>query len=257
VPSNFSLDPSDDYYGATNGRLTADGTLAEYIEFAYKVWGNEVQSHQFSHLPKWVNTDRYTIEARAATGNPTKDQMRLMVQALLADRFQLTAHFETREVPVFELRLGKSGKPGPKLISHADGPPCDKPGGSPFKEAPGFHFVCHTFSPFIDLGTKMIVGSRDVSMEVVAGTISEALAGPLAFGRPIIDKTGLTGRFDFTLEWSPQRRTFAVSDSPVASDPIGPTPLEALRDQLGLKLESTKASIQILVIDKAERPSEN
>jgi uncharacterized protein (TIGR03435 family) len=94
-------------------------------------------------------------------------------------------------------------------------------------------------------------------MDVLAGTISEALAGPLAFGRPIIDKTGLTGRFDFMLEWAHERRTTAGSDSPVASDPIGPTPLEALRDQLGLKLESAKASIPILVIDKVERPSEN
>src|ERR1019366_2689936 len=205
VPSNFPLDPSDDY-GATNGRLTADDTLAEYIEFAYKVWGNEVQSREISHSPKWVNTDRYTMEARAATGNPTKDQMRLMVQALLADRFQLTAHFETREVPVFELRLAKPGKPGPKLISHADGPPCDKPDASPVAEVPRFHFVCHAFSPYLDLGTKFVIGSRDVSMDVLAGTLSEALAGPLAFGRPIIDKTGLTGRFDFTLEWARERR---------------------------------------------------
>jgi bla regulator protein BlaR1 len=256
VPSNSSLDPSDDY-GVTNGRLSADETLAEYIEFAYKVWGNEVQSREFSHLAKWVNIDRYTVEARAAAGNPTKDQMRLMVQSLLADRFQLTAHFETREVPVFELRLAKPGKQGPKLISHADGPPCDQPGASPVADAPGLHFACHSFSPYIDLGTKFLLGSRDVSMDVLAGTLSEILGGPLAFGRPIIDKTGLTGRFDFTLEWARERRAPAGFDSSVASDPIGPTPLEALRDQLGLKLESTKAAIPILVIDKVERPSEN
>ena len=150
VPLNYSLDPSDDDI-ATNGRLTADETLAEYIEFAYKVWGNEAQSREFSHSAKWVNTDRYSIEAQA-TGNPTKDQMRLMMQTLLAERFQLTAHFETREVPVFELRLAKPGKPGPKLIPHADGPPCDKPGASPVKEVPDFHFACHTLSPMIDLG---------------------------------------------------------------------------------------------------------
>jgi bla regulator protein BlaR1 len=256
VPSNFPLDPSEDY-GATNGRLTADGTLAEYIEFAYKVWGTEVQSREFSRLAKWVDADRYSIEARAETGNPTKDQMRLMVQALLADRFQLTAHFETREVPVFELRLAKPGEPGPKLISHADAPPCDKPDVSPVAEVPGFHFACHNLSTYLDLGTRFMLGSRDVSMDVLAGTLSEILGGPMAFGRPIIDKTGLTGRCDFTLAWAHERRTPPGSDAPVASDPIGPTPLEALRDQLGLKLESTKASIPILVIDKVERPSEN
>jgi bla regulator protein BlaR1 len=256
VPANFPLDPSGDY-GATNGRLSVNDTLAAYIEFAYKVWGNEVQSREFSRLAKWVDTDLYTIEARVATGNPTKDQMRLMVQTLLADRFQLTAHFETREVPVFELRLAKAGKPGPKLIAHADGPPCDKPGASPVADAPGFYFACHTFSPYFDLGTRLVLGSRDVSMDMLAGTLSEILGGPLAFGRPIIDKTGLTGSFDFTLEFARERRTSPGFDSPVASDPTGPTALEALRDQLGLKLESTKASIPILVIDKLERPSEN
>ena len=74
----------------------------------------------FAHLPKWVITDRYSIDARAA-GNPTKDQMRLMVQSLLADRFQLAAHFATQEVPVFALTVVKDGKLGPKLIAHADG----------------------------------------------------------------------------------------------------------------------------------------
>jgi bla regulator protein blaR1 len=258
APSNFPLDASNEY-GATNGRLTADAMLATYIEFAYKVWGTEVQNREFSHLPKWVasDTERYTVDARAATGNPTKDQMRLMVQALLADRFQLKAHFEIREVPVFDLRLAKPGKLGPKLIPHADGPPCDKPGASPADDAPSFHFVCHEFSPYLDLGAKMMLGSRDASMDALAGGMSEALGGPLAFGRPIIDKTGLTGRFDFTLEWANERRRQPGSDLPVVSDPGGPTPIEALRDQLGLKLESTKAAIPILVIDKVERPSEN
>ena len=256
VPSNFPLDPSEDYV-ATNGRLTADETLAGYIEFAYKVWGNQAQTREFSRLAKWVNTDRYSIEARAAIGNPTKDQMRLMVQALLADRFQLTAHFEVRQVPVFELRLAKPRKLGPKLISHAHGPPCDKPDASPVEDVPSFHFACHTLSPFLDLGATLMLGSRDVSMDALAGTLSEFLAGPLAFGRPIIDKTGLTGTFDFTLEWARERRTAPGFDSSGASDPTGPTALEALHDQLGLKLESAKASIPILVIDKVERPSEN
>jgi uncharacterized protein (TIGR03435 family) len=256
VPANFPLDPSD-YFGPTNGRLTANDTLAEYIEFAYKVWGNEVQNREFSRSAKWADTDLYTIDARAPTLNPTRDQMRLMVQALLAERFQLKAHFESREVPVYELRLANPGKAGPKLIPHADAPPCDKLDASPVPDVPGFHFACHTFSPYIDTGTKFFVGSRDVGMDVLAGTLSEILGGPLAFGRPIIDKTGLTGTFDFTLEWAHERRTPPGFDSPGPSDPIGPTALEALHDQLGLKLESTKASIPILVIDKVERPSEN
>jgi bla regulator protein blaR1 len=255
VPSNFPLTPWDDY-SPTNGRLRADSTLAGYIGFAYKLWSNDVQSREFSRLPKWVDTDRYTIEARAATGDPTKDQMRLMVQSLLADRFRLAVHFEARDVPVFELRLAKPGKPGPKLISHADGPPCDKPGVSPGEGLPGFPADCHSLSAISKPGTTLVmVGSRDVTMDVLAGAFSGSV--PLGLSRPVIDRTGLKGTFDFTLEWAREPRTPATSDSPPPSVPIGPTPIEALRLQLGLNLEPAKPSVPILVIDRVERPSEN
>ena len=255
VPSNLSLTPWDDYR-ATNGRFRADVPLSAYIEFAYKLWPNELQSRELSHLPKWASTDRYSIEARAATANPTKDQMRLMVQSLLADRFRVAAHFETREGPAFELKLAKPGTAGPKLIPHADGPPCDKPGSSPGDGLPGFPANCHSLSVIAKPGTMLIlVGSRDVTMDVLAGAFSGAI--PLGLGRAVIDKTGFTGKFDFTLEWMPEPRTPAASDAPPASAPAGPTPLEALRDQLGLKLEPTKASLPILVINRVERPSEN
>jgi hypothetical protein len=112
--SNLPLTPWDDY-AATNGLFRATAALSDYIQFAYELWPNELQSRELSHLPKWVATDRYSIEARAATRNPAKYQMRLMVQSLLADRFQLTAHFDAREVPVLELRLAKAGQPGPKF----------------------------------------------------------------------------------------------------------------------------------------------
>jgi hypothetical protein len=92
APSNLTLTPWDDY-SASNGRFRADATLSTYVQFAYKLWPTEMQSRELSRLPKWVSTDRYSIEARAATANPTKDQMRLMVQSLLAERFQLAAHF--------------------------------------------------------------------------------------------------------------------------------------------------------------------
>jgi uncharacterized protein (TIGR03435 family) len=255
VPSNFSLTPWDDY-SATNGRFRADASLLTYIEFAYKLWPNELQSREFSHLPKWAANDRYSIEARAASGNPTKDQMRLMVQSLLADRFQLATHFDARDAPVFELRLAKAGQLGPKLVSHADGPPCDKPGTSPGEGLPGFPFDCHSLSAIPKPGTVLVlVGSRDVTMDVLAGALSSLISAGL--GRPVIDKTGLTGRFDFTLEWAHEPRAPAATDSPAPSAPVGPTPIEALRDQLGLRLEPAKASLPVLVIDHVERPSEN
>jgi uncharacterized protein (TIGR03435 family) len=73
----------------------------------------------------------------------------------------------------------------------------------------------------------------------------------------VIDKRGRQGKFDFTLEWAPEPKRSAASDSPERSAPVGPTPIEALRDQLGLKLEPARTSLPILVIDKVERPSEN
>jgi hypothetical protein len=112
-------------YRPTGGHFKADFPLLIYIEFAYKIPPVATVEHEmFAHLPKWINTDSYSIEARAAAGNPTKDQMRLMMQSLLADRFALAAHFETKEMPVFALSLVKAGKLGPKLISHADGRAC-------------------------------------------------------------------------------------------------------------------------------------
>jgi bla regulator protein blaR1 len=176
---------------------------------------------------------------------------------LLAKRFQLAAHFEAREIPVFELRLAKEGQQGPKLISHADGPPCDKPGTSPGQGLPGFPGACHSLSAIDKPGTPphILVGSRDVTMDVLAGTLSSLPS--LGLGRPVIDKSGFRGRFDFTLEWAREPRGPAASDSPTPVDPAGPTPIEALRNQLGLKLEPAKASLPILVIDRVERPSEN
>jgi bla regulator protein blaR1 len=257
VPSNVALTPWDDY-SPTNGRFRGDATLSTYIQFAYKLWPNEMQSRELSRLPQWVSTDHYSVEARAASTNPTKDQVRLMVQSLLAERFRLAAHFEAREVPVFELMLAQPGKPGPRLVPHADGPPCDKPGTSPGEGLPGFPGDCHSLSAIDKPGAipgsmLVVVGSRDISTDVLAGALSIL---PLGVGRPVIDKTGLAGRFDFTLEWAREPRAPAASEAPPPA-PSGPTPIGALRDQLGLKLAPSKASLPILFIDKVERPSDN
>ena len=80
-----------------------------------------------ARLPKWVDTDLFEIDAKVA-GNPTKDQMRLMMQSLLAERFHLAVHYETQDIPIYALTLMKPGTWGPKLIRHADGPPCDVSG---------------------------------------------------------------------------------------------------------------------------------
>jgi bla regulator protein BlaR1 len=253
VPPDFPLSAGD-AYRPTGGLFRASFPLSVYIEFAYKVWPDEGQRRQLSQLPKWVSTDSYRIEARAATGSPTKDQMRLMMQSLLADRFQLASHFETREVPVFALTLVRAGKPGPKLIAHADDPPCGNPGEAPGPGLRGFPPDCGSLV-LNNRSGSMLLGSRNITMDVLANSLSVA---PLELGRPVIDKTGLKGSFDFTLQWT------AETAGPAASEPVGPppetggpSPLQALRDQLGLKLESARGPVQILVVDRVERPSEN
>jgi bla regulator protein blaR1 len=252
VAPSFALNAGE-AYRSTGGYFRADFPVSVYIEFAYKLWPTQELSRMLAHLPEWVTNDRYTIDARAA-GNPTKDQIRLMMQSLLADRFHLASHFETHEVPVFALTLVKAGKLGPKLISHADGPPCDKVGASPGPGLIGFPPSCGSLAVLRKSGgALMLTGYRDATMDMLASSLYV-----MNLGRPVINETGLSGRFDYTIEWAPESNSPAPSDSPAApSDPLGATSVQALRDQLGLKLESTKGPVPILVIDKVERPSEN
>jgi uncharacterized protein (TIGR03435 family) len=251
VPPNIPLNFGD-AFRSTGGYFKADFPLSVYIEFAYKIWPSEDQEREmFAHLPAWVTTDRYSIDARAA-GNPTKDQMRLMVQSLLAERFKLTTHFETQERGVLALTSVQAGKLGPKLIPHAEGPPCDRPGASPGPGFAGFPPLCGSLAMLrISGGALMMAGYRDLTMD----TLAASLAGIVGQGRTVIDRTGLTGRFDYTLEWAPDP---PLSASPAAPPELaGPTSLQALHDQLGLKVESTRGPVQVLVIDGVERPSEN
>src|SRR5438045_115364 len=124
APPSFPLDAGD-AFRPTGGLFHADFPVTVYVQFAYKFrFTPEQMQTVLARLPKWVATDRFSIQARAE-GNPTKDQFRLMMQSLLAERFKLVLHFETQEAPVFALTLAKPGKLGPKLRPHADGPPCE------------------------------------------------------------------------------------------------------------------------------------
>jgi uncharacterized protein (TIGR03435 family) len=114
----FPLDNRD--AKTLGGRFSASFPLSGYISFAYKLSAYETAA--LAQLPKSVSIDFFEIEARA-DGNPTKDQMRLMMQSLLADRFKLAVHFESREAPVFALTLVKPSQTGPRLIRHAAGQP--------------------------------------------------------------------------------------------------------------------------------------
>lgn len=205
--------------------------LRGMITFAY-----DVRDFQISGGPGWLGTERFDVMARpehaAAEGlqdlskmtddqrKTVREQMGERLRALLADRFQLVVHKETKEQPIYALVVSKNG--------------------AKLKEA------------------KAEVGARQ-GMSMNRGRL-EGMAAPMEMlgqtlsnvtGRPVIDKTGLTGKYDFVLEWTPDMA--ATGDSA----PVGPTIFTALQEQLGLKLESQKGPIQNIVIDRAEKPSEN
>lgn len=258
-PANFRLSP-DDAYEETGGLLTADFPLETYIEFAFKIWPTREESQTlFGHLPKWVLTENYQIRARAPMTNPTKDQMRLMMQSLLKERFGLAAHFDIRETPVPEMNLANPGSLGPKLHRHEDGPACDvKPVvGTEGKAASIFPSKCGGVeSQFMPNGA-ILTGSRDATMDMIAKALS---IGRL--GRPVADATGLSGKYDFTLQWTPDPGMFRMGPVPASPDTTAPPPqgtpfLEAVKEQLGFKLQPGKAPLKVLVIDHVERPSEN
>jgi uncharacterized protein (TIGR03435 family) len=156
--------------------------------------------------------------------------LRQMVQQMLAERFKLAVHWEKKELPVYALVVRKGG---PKLTAAKD-----TSGGTNTSSSNG----------------KLT--ARGVTMKKLSQTLTQILGREL--GRDVIDKTGLDGRYDLVLTWSPQDNSAAMttpsSDNSIAA---GPSIFTALQEQLGLKLESTKGQVQTLVIDHVEQPSAN
>ncbi len=264
TPANISME-TDDHYRSTGGLFTADRTLETYINFAYKLHPTpEQRDAMYGHLPKWVTTQKFTIQARAAGDVTKKDQMRLMMQSLLADRFKLVIHFERRNERVFALRLVRPGKLGPQLRARADGPPCSVPASrsgaapsadssTPADGSAAFPFLCGQYSLMPEPNHMLLWGSRDVSMARLATWIP--ITPPRNLGRTVVDQTGLQGNFDFTLEWQ------WIPDEDNGTDtqpgPRGPTLAEAVKEQLGLNLQPTIAPVDVLVVDHVEMPSPN
>jgi uncharacterized protein (TIGR03435 family) len=224
------------------------------MAFAYKMIGNQAQ-YVLPQLPDWARSDRYDIQARAAT-DPGKDGMRLMMRALLSERFGLATHYEDREVPVFAFTLPAGSKLGVQLQRHSDDSPC--PTEAPTTATPGVvdgkPAFCNGIYPLKPTGPgRLRFGGRNVTLAFIADTLSAGVN----LGRPIIDQTGLTGTFDFTLEWVQERPPSAAPAAEPPAEPAGPTFEEALRDQLGIKLQPRKGPLRVLVVDHVERPTAN
>jgi uncharacterized protein (TIGR03435 family) len=223
--------------GSRNGSsfTATDATLKQLVGFAYDVGG-----YHISGGPKWLDSDRYSVEGKPDSATPISrgpagiPAMRAMLQQLLAERFKLAVHHETREEQVYELVVTRGGSKLKDADTTRAGP---KGIGS---TGPG--------------RLQGMAASMDVLVQVLAPALS----------RSIIDKTGLTGKYDFTLEYTPELAQLQLSppgppdgQGPPPPDPNGPSLFTALQEQLGLRLESAKGPVEILVIDHAEKPDAN
>jgi uncharacterized protein (TIGR03435 family) len=256
--SDFPLGPGD-VYNATRGRFGAKNLpLVTYIFFAYKITNNQ-EEFMLSQLPKWVITDRFDVQANAE-GNPTKDQMRLMMQALLADHFRLAVHYETRQVPVYALLVDQTGKLGPLLQKHTDDLACPEvslvPSPAPAAPPQGFDrrfpAPCGGIVGMVPSAPgRLRSGARNVSMKLIASSLTGGLTG---VDRPVLDQTNLTGMFDFAVEFTPQYTANSPLGPKFQPDPSGPTFVQALKEQLGLTLEAQMGPQDFLIIDYIEEP---
>lgn len=257
--SIFPLGPGDVYVPNGGHFWAVNQTMLTYLRFAYKDMWYRMQ-YVLPQLPEWVRTDRYDIEARVA-GNPGKDDMRVIMQALLADRCRLKLHRETREVPVFAMVLDKPGKTGRQLQPHVDDPPCanstEKPATYNQLQAVTSHGYPVPCGGDQYIATTGIGSWREGARNVDMARVAESLQGYGRMERPVVDRTGLSGKFDFALEWTPQQNGLSVDADAGQFQQPGPTFTQAVHDQLGLKFKEDKAPIEIVVVDHIERPSEN
>jgi uncharacterized protein (TIGR03435 family) len=202
-------------------------TLKLLIAAAY-----DLNPKAISGGPGWIESDHYDIVAvTPGEIRPTHDEQMSMLRSLLSDRFKLTFHREQKVFSIYELVVAKNG---PKLKASTS-PPDDPPA------------LISTVYP-----QRIVMPARNATMSDLSRLMQRAI-----LDRPVVDKTGLSGRYDFDLEWAPDETQFG-GEVPVATSEAPSPPLFiAMQEQLGLKLEATKGSIAALVVDKADRPSEN
>lgn len=206
------------------GRFSAQNvTLRQLIGAAW-----HLPDYQVSGGPKWIDADRFDLEAKApeAATPPTDKELMVMLQGLLAERFGLAVRHDTRDLPIYSLEPAKGG---PKL-----GPTADPAAAVQFRVLQR-HQITAVNAPLKDL--------------------TETLSWVL--GRRVFDRTGLTGAFDYKLEWAPDDLQLRSDESPVANNGTLPSLGAALKETLGLKLTSQKGPVEMLAIEKAEKLTGN
>jgi uncharacterized protein (TIGR03435 family) len=259
--SNVKLNNARNAYPPNGGVFTATNwPLATYITFAYKLSDQQMYVMAKS-LPDWAFSDGFDIEAKSENHSPTKDQMRLMLQALLEDRFKLAGHMETRQLPVFGLVVAKPGKTGPQLKQHSEDSPCPALDAVPSVLSAPVETILRTWPP--NCGHTRAIGDaksvRLAGRNVSIGQLADELTGSGEFGdRVVLDRTGLTGTFDFVMDFAQESdRPAGGEESKIRTEDPLPTLQDALKDQLGFKLVKQNAPIECFLVVHVERPSAN
>jgi uncharacterized protein (TIGR03435 family) len=248
------------------GRMTGQNvTLRMLVMTAY-----DKQPFQIVGGPSWQNSNKYDINAKAEDASAGLAQMRGMLQGLLAERFKLKAHNETREVPIYELTVARGGRFGPKLKASTDTCPDFKEQQQKMLEAvakgglnalqslmgkPGENTPC-SITQLPPTADNPVLGFKATgqSMDLLVLLLTQLS------GRPVVNKTGLTGPYDFELTISLQTLAAIYQDLGVAMQlppglPEGPALMTMLQEDLGLKLESQRGPGEVLVIDSADFPT--
>ena len=244
------IDPSG------NGLTAVNMQLRELITFAYRI-----QRFQLEGGPDWIASDRFDIQTRSERAVPAtgaffggQEALRIMMRTLLADRFKLVMHKETKELPIFELVLARQdGRLGsqlrPAAVDCQAQAATAKPGTPPSSSGPPGPGPC-----FMNMNPVSIRGGG-VTLEMLANLLS----GP-STQRLVLDRTGLTGSWDLDVKYTPDPSQLppgmSLADAP-GVDPNGPSLFTALEEQLGLKLRAARGPVEVLVIESVQQPTPN
>lgn len=191
-----------------------------------------LNSHAISGGPEWIDSDHYDIAAiTPGDAQPSRDRQMAMLRSLLVDRFNLTFHREQKEFSIYVLSVAKNGPKMKKSTAAPDDPAT----------------LISTVYP-----QRITLPARNASMNDFVSLLQRAV-----LDRPVVDKTGLSGKFDFDLQWAPDETQFG-GEVPVASA-VAPDPpfFTAIQQQLGLRLEAARGPVDAIVVDNVARPSAN
>jgi uncharacterized protein (TIGR03435 family) len=211
-----------------NRFVEKDYTLKLLIAAAY-----DLNPRTISGGPAWIGTDHYDILAvTPGDVRPDHDEQMTMLRNLLADRFKLTFHREPKVFSIYQLKLAKNGPKLKESTARSDDPVVVGPG--------------------VVYPQRIVLPGRNATMGNFVSLLQRAI-----LDRPVVDKTGLSGRYDFDLEWAPDETQFGGDVPPATAAATSPPLFEAIQQELGLKLEATKGPVDALVVDTAERPAAN